>query len=80
MTIFEEAKAPDVKAETERRPAVVAEALVVQSEVQEKYLPSKVGSMIPFEVKQVVEAAMVLYSVALPITVFEKAKKHLEIF
>ena len=48
VTIFEEAKAPDANAETERRPAVVAKALVVQSEVAEKCLPAKVVSMAQF--------------------------------
>ena len=48
VTIFEEAKDPDANAETERRPAVMAEALVVQSEAPEKRLPAKVVSMATF--------------------------------
>ena len=48
VTIFEEAKDPDANAEAERRPAVMAEALVVQSEVPEKCLQAKVVSMAPF--------------------------------
>ena len=48
VTIFEEAKDQDANAEAERRPAVVAKALVVQSEVPEKCLQAKVVSMAPF--------------------------------
>ena len=49
-------------------------------EAPKKCLPAKVVSLAPFEVKKMVEAEMVLYSVVVTVTVFENAKKHLEIF
>ena len=57
-----------------------ARSQVVPLEAPKKCLPTKVVSLAPFDVKKMVEAEMVLYSVVLTVTVFENAKKHLEIF